>query len=452
MIRFKRLTKEVCLQLAQQCKTCTEFWSKYKTAADKASREGWIADYVWLEVKRERRLTRERCFELAKDCHTKKELKIKHPGVLARAKREGWMDDYTWLVSGRIKRTYRVCETEAKKYTSVADFRKYAANLYDAAYKNGWLADFDWLTRTEVITNRHNDNVYAYEFIKQHAVYVGRTVNIKEREQAHHRSKSSVYKFASLYKLKIPKMKLLVRNVTLEEGLVQEELWIQRYAKHGWKIINVAKTGLSSGSLGALGKIRVTKQIVDLAARNYKTLKEFRNKSPHEYDKACKKGWISQYTWLERERVPHNTWTQERCFDEAKKYTTLGDFRLNAPVAYQTASMHKWISEYVWLSLGKPRNGTWSNASFEQVLIESQKYTSRSDFMRHAHAAYRRAQSQGWLDELQPTTRREWNTFDACQKEAKKYLSRTSFARGCNAAYYSSLRNGWIDTFFPKKR
>ena len=451
-IRFKHLTKDVCFKLAKKCKTCTEFWAKYKTAADKASREGWIHDYTWLVLKHERRLTRERCFELAKDCRTRKELKLKHPGALAKAKREGWITDYDWLVSGRIKRTYSVCETEAKKYTSVADFRKYSPSLHDASYKNGWLADFFWLRRTEIINNRNVDNVYAYEFVKEKAVYVGRTVNIQERNQAHHRDKSTVFKYAHDNHLEIPPMKLLEKNVTLEEGLAKEDWWVKKYKRRGWTVLNICKTGISSGSLGALGKIKLTQKIVDNAAHKYTTLRDFREYSPHEYGKALKKGWIKNYTWLKRERLPHNTWTREGCYNEAKRYVLLADFREGSPVAYTTANSNNWLSDYDWLIRRKASNGTWSKATFEEISAEISKYSSRKEFLHASHAAYRRAQSQGWLDELLPSQLRDWSTFDACEKEARKYMTRTTFARGCNAAYYSSIRNGWLDIFFPKSK
>lgn len=448
--KFDKLTRDVCWKLAKKCSTCSEFWHKYKTAADKASQEGWIGDYTWLTLKHERRLTRYRCYELAQDCHTRKELKQRHPGVLKRAKEEGWINDYTWLVSGRIKHTYSKCYITAKKYATMSDFRKHEPNVHNAAYKNGWLGDFSWLMRSPDIESRQNDNVYAYEFIEQHAVYIGRTVSVDERNTAHHQDKSSVARFAAKHHTIIPTMKLLETNITVKEGLIKEDYWVKQYGQNGWSIINIGKTGLSSGSLGAMGRYRMSKIKIETAARSCSTLKEFREKFPHEYDAACRRGYIETYTWLARERVPHNTWSYTGCYAEAQKYTTISDFRAKSPVAYTTACSNNWLDSFGWLNHTKAKNGTWSNASFDAIQAEAKQYMSRKEFMNGSKAAWRRAKSQGWLDGLFPLSRRYWDNYIDCKQEASKYTTRTKFAHGCNAAYYSSIRHGWIDDFFPK--
>lgn len=457
--RIQELTYDVCLGYAKKCKTMSEFWENHKTAAAKAAQLGWSKNWTWLERKYEAKLNRERCYELAKDCRTLQELKRKHPGVLSRAKREGWISDYTWFVSGRIKRTYEKCLLTAKKYKTRADFRKYDQNLYNAAYENGWLDDFTWLERTIAIEERETDNVYAYEFKQKHAVYIGRTVNLEQRDQAHHRCKSTVARFARRNKIPVPNMKILVRNVTIEEGLIKEDEWIGKYRKRGWNILNIAKTGLTSGSLGTLGRVRLTKVHCEAVARKYTTLKEFSIRASHEYDKARRKKWLGEYTWLKRERLPHNTWTEEACRDAARKYTKMKDFRTHCPVAYHTACEHKWVKNYTWLVRNatatgvskKVPDGTWSKAGYKVIAAEAHKYESRTEFMPKAKSAWRRAKAMRWLDKLLPRKTRDWSSYDACKQEAQKYLSRNQFAEGCNAAYYSTLRHGWMDEFFPVK-
>jgi hypothetical protein len=456
--RIQELTYDVCLGYAKKCKTMSEFWAKHKTAAAKSAQMGWSKEWDWLERKCEARLNRERCYELAKDCRTLQEIKRKHPGVLSRAKREGWISDYTWLVSGRVKRTYEKCLATAKKYKTRADFRKYDQNLYNAAHENGWLDDFTWLKRTIAIEEREIDNVYAYEFKSKHSVYIGRTVDLTQRDQAHHRCKSTVAIFARRNKIPVPKMKILERGITIEEGLIKEDAWIERYRNNGWRILNIAKTGLSSGSLGTLGRVRLTKVHCEHVARKYTTLKEFSNSAPHEYDKARRKKWLGEYTWLKRSRLPLNTWTEEACMDAARQYTKLKDFRVHCPVAYQTACEHRWIKSYTWLirnatatGVSKVPDGTWSKAGYKVIAAEAHKYESRTEFMHKAKSAWRRAKAMGWLDKLLPRKTRDWSSYDACKQEAQKYLSRNQFAEGCNAAYYSTLRHGWMDEFFPVK-
>lgn len=405
--RVPRLTYEVCMGFARECKSTEEFWRKHRTAAAKAAQMGWSEEWDWLERRREYVLTREKCFELAQDCRTLKELKAKHPGVLRKAKEEGWIPDYTWLVSGRIKNTYERCLEAARKYTTMADFRKYDARLYDAAYKNGWLDDFNWLERTAAIGERKIDYVYAYEFRPARAVYVGRTVDPVQRDLAHHGEKSTVARYARKTGVEIPEMKVLERGLTIDEGLSREDSWVSRYRKRGWTVLNRAKTGLSSGSLGALGRSRYSRIHCEEEARKYGTLKEFSENAPHEYQKACRAGWIGEYVWLKRERVPHNTWTEDGCLNEAQKYSTLRDFREQSASAYAMACSHGWIRSYTWLSRKRAGNGTWCNASFKEILFEASRYSSRAEFRRRSHAACRRAKSQGWLDRIFPRKQKD---------------------------------------------
>ena len=73
------------------------------------------------------------------------------------------------------------------------------------------------------------------------------------------------------------------------------------------------------------------------AAKQCKTLKEFREKFKSASSSAYKNGWASDYTWLEETRNSAGYWTRERCFEEAKKYKGRKEFATNCSVGYRKA-------------------------------------------------------------------------------------------------------------------
>ncbi len=83
-------------------------------------------------------------------------------------------------------------------------------------------------------------------------------------------------------------------------------------------------------------------------AKKYTKLNDFRNNSNCAYCVALKNKWLDDYTWLEREKKPGGYWTQEHCYEEAKKYQTLNEFYKNSSSAYKVAKKNNWLSDYDW--------------------------------------------------------------------------------------------------------
>ena len=58
-------------------------------------------------------------------------------------------------------------------------------------------------------------------------------------------------------------------------------------------------------------------------------------------------------TWLEKtppSNPPHKTyWTEERIYEEGKKYKDMKSFRLNSPKAYGAAKRLKILNKMDWL-------------------------------------------------------------------------------------------------------
>jgi hypothetical protein len=81
--------------------------------------------------------------------------------------------------------------------------------------------------------------------------------------------------------------------------LDREDFYRNKYQEEGWNVLNIAKTGKKSGSIGSLGSGKWNYNSCYKEAQKYHTLKDFRKKSPTAYIAALKNGWKNEYTWLE---------------------------------------------------------------------------------------------------------------------------------------------------------
>ena len=272
--------------------------------------------------------------------------------------------------------------------------------------------------------------------------------------------------------------------------------------EHGefWQRANNHLKGVGCPKCGIIissSKQRVwTKERCYELAKQYKDLTSFAKESQVAYGKACKNGWIIDYTWLERKKTPNGFWTKDRvleearkytsysefekesstafnaarnhgwtkdctwfqkpknakkwdyntCFDEAQKYTSKQEFRIQSITAYTVARKHGWLEEYVWL-------GKLIVYSYDVCLQEARKYEYLNDFRSGSHRAYLVARSQGWLKKFdwlikEPTEpyNKKWK-YDTCFAEAKKYKTRSAFNKKCSGAYDVARRNGWLKDY-----
>jgi len=351
--------------------------------------------------------TYDACYNLAKECKTKKELQKKSASAYKSALVNNWLKDYTWFLSTKeavqlslktstkIKWTYEKCRELALKFKTLKDFRKNYRTAEGISRKKGWLKDFDWLSRSENPFTDKKDNVYAYIFTDQHSIYIGRSVNLKNRDFSHRNiEKSSVFKFAKSQNIPVPEMTILESNLTLSEGLEKEDYYRNKYEQDGWNVLNVAKTGLNSGSLGSLGKGKWTREICYEEAKKYNTLKEFMEASYNIYNAAYKNGWLDDYTWLETIRNSKHEmgyWDYDHCFEEAKKYKTRKELQVGNASAYDSALRHGWLDDYTWIS---PVRDT---LDYDTCYNIAKKYTKLVDFRNNDLSVLERSIRKGWF-------------------------------------------------------
>lgn len=86
-------------------------------------------------------------------------------------------------------------------------------------------------------------------------------------------------------------------------------------------------------------------------------------------------------------------WTKTRCFNEAKKFDTLKDFKMYAPGAHNSAKKNGWLKDYTWLK----KRHFWT---VESALEESKNYTTITEFIKKARACYNFLLREKKLDEI----------------------------------------------------
>ena len=195
--------------------------------------------------------------------------------------------------------------------------------------------------------------VYVYLITEHKTCYVGRTKNLHTRDLSHRRGRKhtdgritydGLYMFCSNNNIDIPEPFILEENLTGIESLEKEDFWVNYYKNDMWNVLNKAKTGLKSGSLG--------------------------------------------HTKI---------WDYESCKQESLKYKTRMDFRKNSIWCWNICRKMGWLDEFI-PEKGKKENGFWQVK--ENVLEECKKYKNISEFAHKSGGAYSAAKKNGWLNEL----------------------------------------------------
>lgn len=437
-----------CYNEAKKYSTITDFAKGSGGAHFRAKENGWIKDYTWfvdgkqLSAQKRTKWDYDACYELAKQCVKKSEMKEKNNRAYQVALNNGWFSEYTWFLNeetirhqkrpSRVKWAYEKCKELALQYSTLAEFQKAYPSVYTVSKRSGWIDDFDWLGRSGNIYTSKIDNVYAYFFNEFNSVYVGRTIKPSNRDIGHNTSeKSTVFRFASENNTTIPKMTILESGLTIMEGLDREDYYRNKYQSEGWNVLNIAKTGRKSGSLGGLGSGKWNYKSCYKEAQKYKTLKEFRKKSSATYNVVCKNGWLDDYVWLKRVAHKPNYWTYERCYKEAQQYETRTQFQKGSGSAYDKALKENWLGDYTWfLNI----NTQWT---YDLAFKEASKYKILSEFIKKAGGAYNAARRNNWIERFTWLKKK-----DISQKQIGQFTLDGKLVRMFNGAREASRITG----------
>ena len=151
---------------------------------------------------------------------------------------------------------------------------------------------------------------------------------------------------------------------------------------------------------------------------------------------------------------PRNYWkNKENVLSESKKYSSRTEFKRGSNCAYDSARKNTWLDEMVWLSndVGKHPKGYWKDK--ENMMHEASKYKSKEEFKNGNLTAFLAAYRYGYIDDMDwlvKVKQHKWGywTYENIEKEAMKYKTKKEFSEKCNTAYRAALKLGVIDDFF----
>lgn len=299
------------------------------------------------------------------------------------------------------KLTYEFCKELSKKFKYYTEFRDTDISAFRKCKDNNWLEKFTWLANNlqkyDLESKIHK--IYVYEFKDFNSAYVGRTIQISQRHYSHFHPKANkndiVRDFCIEHNITPFKPTLIEDGLTLEESQIKEKYWCDKYKENGWNLLNKGKTGLHSSSIGGIG-IKWTEEKCYEEAKKYNFISDFRNNSFQAYKVSLKREWIKNYIWLKRKHYEKNYWTKEKCYEEAKKYKTLSALRTKNCVLYSKACENGWVADYYWLE----KNHYGGNElTYEKCYEEAKKYSETKELINNNGLVYVCACRNGWIND-----------------------------------------------------
>lgn len=452
-------SKENVFDESRKYETMKDFRSRSPRAYEVARRNGWLDEMVWL--KRTDRIPagfwkiKENVFAESHKYATRAEFCESCYLAYISAKNNGWLEEMTWLakIDKKSKGYWNVKENvfaEAEKYECKSLFHQKAPGAYASALAHHWLEEMNFKEKDSGYGPIHIVYVYLDEINKY--AYVGATNDIKRRDSEHRREENDpVYKHFKAKEIDIPKCKVLLDGLTIVERQREERIQSLYYRDvlHYQLLNNPNLTGENIGSLGALAS-KWTKSKVIREAEKYKTPTEFFTKSAGAYDAALRYKMMNKETfpWFYSNRMPPRWWNdKEHVFEESKKYKTLNEFFRKSPAAHFSARRHKWINEMTWLIREQAPQKQWQDEN--NVIEESKKYTTRTDFFKGCHAAYDYAQKRNLWDKMPwikttVKTNGYW-TKERVFEEGSNYSTKMEFKKNASTAYAIAVKNKWIN-------
>ncbi len=314
-----------------------------------------------------RDLTYDYCYSIAKNFTRKVDFKNADCSAYSTSVKRGWINKwFNRTIKPKNYWTYDRCKEFAQQFKYMTQFRDANLNVYLKSKKNDWIKDWEWLINdlTQFDLNAKIHLVYAYIFDKTNSVYVGRTMQLAQRDYAHrnkqHKNKNDEKMLTSLQKhaidnnCEIPKPTILEENLTLIESQDKEEYWVNYYKQLNFNILNVAKTGVGYSSIGG-GRQKWAYEKVKEEALKYKSRGEFYKKSTQAYRVALKYKWIDDFTWFIPFYLPKEELTFESIYKKASQFTNKHDFKMSYPKEYVKCIQNKWFDKLPWLSSSRSK-------------------------------------------------------------------------------------------------
>jgi predicted GIY-YIG superfamily endonuclease len=352
---MKKWSKNKVLNLAKKSKSYTAFRTNYEGAYCHARINGFINEVKKIlepMTKPNGYWTKKNCIKHSKECNSRIEFRKKYRTAYEKTKINKWdkevfkhfIDPRAGRVAHNFKWTKKLIRETAKKYTRRTDFERGAPGAYKIALENKYLDDI--CSHMETVGHKYKRAAYAIEFSDK-TVYVGIAFDYKERKRSHINKKSHNKHVEA--KKQILKFKWVEfgKWLSVDKAQIEELRIINQYIKKGWKVLNIAKTGLGSSSLGS-NQLRFTEKEIYRVAKLCKTASEMKKRFPGAYRRACKLGILNKIqSHMVRRYKPSGYWKiKSNCLAAARLCVKRSHYKERFPNAYVWALKEGWLEEF----------------------------------------------------------------------------------------------------------
>jgi hypothetical protein len=189
-----------------------------------------------------------------------------------------------------------------------------------------------------------------------------------------------------------------------------------------------------------------TKELCIEEAKKYKSRTEWSKKSNRSYNAARKNDWMDECCGhMKVFFIPLDSWTLQTCIEEARKYESKTEWRINSNSSYKCAIKNCWLDECI-----THMKQFFDNFSKEECLEQALKYKVKEHWKRGHNKTYSAARRNGWYDELtshmvEGCKPRNYWTKERCHEEALKYKVKEHWKKGSPKSYQAAGRNGWYN-------
>lgn len=204
-----------------------------------------------------------------------------------------------------MKRSYEIVLEAAKKYKTRMEFKNNDKANYSYAVRYKWLDSV--CSHMNSVGNLFKRCVYVYEFPGK-VCYVGLTFNLEKRHKEHCSSiNSSVYKFSFENNIKIPNPIKLTEYEDKDEASKLEGVFLEKYKKSGWTVLNKNKTGGLGGRRKKIENKNIDIGLCKLIAMECRIPTDFIEKYHSLYAYSKKRGWLEYiFSHFDKEEIKKN--------------------------------------------------------------------------------------------------------------------------------------------------
>jgi len=153
-----------------------------------------------------------------------------------------------------------------------------------------------------------------------------------------------------------------------------------------------------------------------------------------------------KYLLGEYQVLPMGWWTKERCIEEAAKYNSPNEWKINSGGSENIARKNGWFDECISHMTNYTPKGYWTK---ERCIEEAKKYKRVREWQKSSGGSFNVARKNGWLEECTAhivyVKQGHWNDKNNCIEEAKKYNSKTEWQLGSSSSYQWARKNGWLE-------